>query len=150
MDLAPDEAADGDLGAAPRRPVGHGGRLVVGAPEAQAPAHRVKDPTAALDRIVRALVGTRPRNEKLQEVAEILRSAGPYRFVGISEATCSPPPESRRAASEIRVPILDIVKGEPRGAIEVESGGESLGDEDRESLEHAAAEIGAALSASPG
>ena len=53
--------------------------------------------------------------------------------------------------SEIVVPILDLVSGRARGTLDVESDRlDAFGDADREFLEHCAAEIAAAESASPG
>jgi L-methionine (R)-S-oxide reductase len=53
--------------------------------------------------------------------------------------------------SEIVVPILDLVTGVARGTLDVESERlEAFGDSDRDLLEHCAAEIAAAESASPG
>jgi L-methionine (R)-S-oxide reductase len=47
----------------------------------------MKDLTETLARVRRALEGSRSRAEKLREVAEILREAGPYRWVGLYDVT---------------------------------------------------------------
>lgn len=151
---------------------------------------------AAIEKLQVALQGTGDRSEKLRRAAEVIREAGPFRWVGIYDVLAeeiaivswsgpAAPAFPRfpigkglcgdavrrgetvvvgdvtkdprylttfgSTRSEIVVPILDPVSGRSRGTLDVESERvDAFGPDDRAFLEHCAAEIATAESASPG